>query len=83
LRLQKPEFEDRISIFVDFSFSSPNPLMGMQMLKTTADSLGDEQRRDHRELDDHLYGKLLEVNAALKDAGGALIVAYVLALLVL
>jgi hypothetical protein len=34
-----------------------------------------------REMDDQLYGKLLEVNAALKDAGGVLIIVYALVLL--
>jgi hypothetical protein len=34
-----------------------------------------------RELDDRLYGKLLEVNAALKDAGGMLIFLYAILLL--
>jgi hypothetical protein len=33
------------------------------------------------EIDDRLYGKLLEVNAALKDAGGVLIIVYALLLL--
>jgi hypothetical protein len=32
-------------------------------------------------IDDQLYGKLLEVNAALKDAGGVLIIVYALVLL--
>jgi len=34
-----------------------------------------------RTIDDQLYGKLLEVNAALKDAGGVLIIVYALVLL--
>jgi hypothetical protein len=34
-----------------------------------------------RSVDDQLYGKLLEVNAALKDAGGVLVIVYALVLL--
>ena len=34
-----------------------------------------------RNVDDQLFGKLLEVNAALKDAGGVLIIVYALILL--
>jgi hypothetical protein len=34
-----------------------------------------------RKVDDQLYGKLLETNAALKDAGGVLIIVYALILL--
>jgi hypothetical protein len=34
-----------------------------------------------RQIDDRLYGKLLEVNAALQDAGGVLIIVYALILL--
>ncbi len=41
----------------------------------------DERSAAARPIDDRLYGKLLEVNAQLKDAGGMLIVAYALLLL--
>ena len=34
-----------------------------------------------RNVDDQLYGKLLEVNVALKDAGGVLVIVYALLLL--
>jgi hypothetical protein len=40
-----------------------------------------ERSRAAQGIDDQLYGKLLEVNAALKDAGGVLIIVYALVLL--
>ena len=40
-----------------------------------------KQRAGVQKLDDQLYGKLLETNAALKDAGGVLIIVYALVLL--
>lgn len=51
------------------------------MLRPTSKISEDERPTEAAGLDDQLYGQLLEVNAALTDAGGALIFAYALILL--
>ncbi len=51
------------------------------MLATMPHDTNDGQASADCRLDDRLYGKLLEVNAALKDAGGVLIIVYSLLLL--
>jgi hypothetical protein len=51
------------------------------MFEPVSQELRGERSGPAQRIDDQLYGKLLEVNAALKDAGGVLIIVYALVLL--